>query len=179
MGFGERWIALIMMFVRTVKYSVIVNGNPCGIITPSRGIRQGDPISPYLFLICAEALSAMITRANGDERLTGVPTSKRGPRISHLFLVDDNLLFCRATLMQWNHLSSILKVYEEASGQKMNENKTAIFFSKNTTETDKEQIQGVAGIPTNHRYDTYLGLPALMGRSRTKAFKSITERVWK
>jgi hypothetical protein len=63
MGFGERWIGLIMMCVKTVRYSVIVNGNPCGLITPSRGIRQGDPISPYLFLICAEALSSLITRA--------------------------------------------------------------------------------------------------------------------
>jgi hypothetical protein len=179
MGFGERWIALIMMCIRTVKYSVIVNGNPCGIITPSRGIRQGDPISPYLFLLCAEVLSAMITRANGEGRLMGVPTSKRGPKISHLFFADDSLLFCRATLMQWNHLSSILKVYEETSGQKMNENKTAIFFSKNTTETDKEQIQWVARIPTNQRYDTYLGLPTLVGRSRTKAFKSIAKKVWK
>jgi hypothetical protein len=65
MGFGGRWIGLIMMCVKTVKYSVIVNGNPCGLITPSRAIRQGDPISPYLFLLYAEALSAMITRANG------------------------------------------------------------------------------------------------------------------
>jgi hypothetical protein len=149
MGFGERWITLIMMCVRTVKYSVIVNGNPCGLITLSWGIRHGDPISPYLFLLCAEALSAMITRANGDGRLMGVPTSKRGPEISHLFFADDSLLFCRATLMQWNHLSFILQLYEEASGQKMNANKTAIFFSRNTTVTDKEQIQEVARIPTN------------------------------
>ena len=179
MGFGERWIALIMMCVRTVRYSILVNGNPCGIITPSRGIRQGGPISPYLFLLCAEALSAMITRANGDGRLTGVPTSKRGPEISHLFFADDSLLFCRATLMQWNHLSAILQLYEEASRQKMNANKTTIFFSRNTAVTDKEQIKEVAGIPTNQRYDKYLGLPSLVGRSRMKAFKSITDRVWK
>jgi hypothetical protein len=83
-----------MMCVKTVKYSVIVNGNPCGLITPYRGIRQADPISPYLFLLYAEALSAMITRANGDGRLMGVPTSKRGPEISHLFFTDDSLLFC-------------------------------------------------------------------------------------
>jgi hypothetical protein len=130
MGFGERWIALVMMCVTSVKYSIIVNGNPCGLITPSRGIRQGDPISFYLFLLCAEALSALIVKANMDGRLKGVPTSKRGPEISHLFFADDSLLFCRANLVQWNHLSSILKLYEEASGQKMNANKTAIFYSK-------------------------------------------------
>ena len=70
-------------------------------------------------------------------------------------------------------------MYEEASGQKMNGNKTAIFSSRNTLEIDKEQIQAIAGIPTNQQYDTYLGLPALVGRSRVKAFKSITDKVWK
>ena len=76
-------------------------------------------------------------------------------------------------------MTSILQVYEGASRQKMNLNKTTIFFSRNTLDGDKEQIQVLAGIPTNQRYDTYLGLPALVGRSRTKAFKSIKERVWK
>jgi ribonuclease HI len=65
------------------------------------------------------------------------------------------------------------------SGQKMNHNKTALFFSKNTTEEDKAQILGIAGLPDNQRYDTYLGLPALVGKSRMAAFRSIIERVWK
>lgn len=80
---------------------------------------------------------------------------------------------------QWNHLASILHLYEGASGQKMNANKTAIFFSRNTPSDDKAQLQRLAGIPINQRYDTYLGLPALVGRSRTRAFKTIKERVWK
>jgi hypothetical protein len=118
MSFDGRWISLIMMCVKTVRYSILVNGTPCGLITPSKGIRQGDPISPYLFLICAEALSAMLTQANMDGRLNGVPTSKRGPILSQLFFADDSLLFCRANLCQWNHLTSILQMYEEASRQK-------------------------------------------------------------
>ena len=149
MGFGEWWIGLIMMCVKTVRYFVIVNGNPCGLITPPRGIRQGDPISLYLFLICTEALSAIITRANGEGRLTGIPTSRRWLTISHLFFADNNLLFCQANIVQWNHLSSVLQVYEEVSGQKMNANKTAIFFSRNTSVIDKDRIQEVARVPTN------------------------------
>jgi hypothetical protein len=85
MGFAPRWINLIMMCVTSVQYSVLVNGNLCGYITPTRGLRQGDPISPYLFLICAEALSAMVVKANTEDALLGVPTSKHGPQISHLF----------------------------------------------------------------------------------------------
>jgi hypothetical protein len=167
------------MCVKTVKYFVVVNGNPCGTIIPTRGISQWDPISPYLFLLCAEVLSALITKANRDGLLSGAPTSKRVPVMSNLFFADDNLLFCRSNLTQWNHLSSILQLYEGTSGQKMNSNKTVIFFSRNSSVDDKEQIQGVAAIPTDQRYDTYLGLPALVGRSRTKAFGSIKEKVWK
>jgi hypothetical protein len=73
----------------------------------------------------------------------------------------------------------ILQQYEIASCQKMNNNKTAIFFSSNTSEADKENIQRSARIPTIQRYDTYLGLPTLMGRSYMAAFKGIIERVWK
>jgi hypothetical protein len=72
----------------------------------------------------------MVEKANVEGYLIGVPTSKRGPRISHLFFADDSLLFCKSTLPQWNALSSLLWRYEEASGQRLNCNKMAIFFSK-------------------------------------------------
>jgi hypothetical protein len=174
MGFDERWICLVMMCVTTVKYSVVINGEPCGLITPTRGIRQGDPISPYLFLLCVEVLSSMVTKANRDGLLSRVPTSKRGPRISHLFFADDSLLFCRSNIAQWSNLTAILNSYERASGQKLNNSKTSIFFSKNTHLGDKKIILEFAGIPATSRYDKYLGLPAMVGRSRLKAFKSIT-----
>jgi hypothetical protein len=103
-GFEGRWIRLIMMCVTLAQYSVLVNGASCGHILPSRGIRQGDPIFPYLFLLCAEALSSMLTGANSDSLLSGIPTSKRGSHISHLFFADDILLFCKASTLQWNNL---------------------------------------------------------------------------
>jgi hypothetical protein len=96
MGFAPRWVQLIMMCVSTVKYAVVVNGNPSGYFQPTRGLRQGDPISPYLFLICAEVLSSMVSEANNKRLLTGVPTSKYGPRVSHLFFANDSLFFAGA-----------------------------------------------------------------------------------
>jgi hypothetical protein len=146
-GFAPRWISLIMMCVTTVKYVVLVNGNPYGSIIPSRGIRQGDPISPYLFILCAEALSAMIDKANIEGSITSVPTSKHGPRISHLFFADDYLLFCRSIISQWNYLANLLRRYEEASGQRLNCSKTGIFFSTNTPQAIIEEIVEVVGIP--------------------------------
>jgi hypothetical protein len=71
MGFAQRWIELIMMCVKIVQYAIVVNGQPCGAIKPRRGLRQGNPISPYSFLLCAKVLSSMITKANGEDFLMG------------------------------------------------------------------------------------------------------------
>jgi hypothetical protein len=178
MGFSERWIRLIMECIRTVSYSVIVNGQAVGNIKPTRGIRQGDPLSPYLFLICAEALSSMLSRAESKGVIIGVPTSKKGPRLSHLFFADDSLLFCKANLVEWRRLMRLLEDYEAASGQKLNKEKTSIFFSRNTSEEKKDEISRLSGLSATQCYEKYLGLPTMVGRSKYKAFKSIKDRVW-
>jgi exonuclease III len=86
LGFQERWVDLIMTCVRTVTYSVLINGRPFGHIRPSRGIRQGDPLSPYLFILCAEGLSTLIHKAKREGKITGIPVAKGGTKITHLFL---------------------------------------------------------------------------------------------
>lgn len=86
---------------------------------------------------------------------------------------------CRASLERWKKLTEILRDYERASGQRLNRSKTAIFFSRNTPTDIREKIVEVSGIPSSQSYDTYLGLPALVGKSRTTTFQSINERVWK
>lgn len=63
MGFDEKWIALIMECVETMSYSILVNGQPGKKIFPSRGIRQGGQFSPYLFILCAKGLSALMDKS--------------------------------------------------------------------------------------------------------------------
>ena len=79
LGFAEQWKKLVMMCVCTANYAVLVNGSPLGRIFPTKGIRQGDPISPYLFLLCAEALSSLLTQADESGLIVWIPMSKRGP----------------------------------------------------------------------------------------------------
>ena len=98
MGFAPNWIKLVMMCVTSVHYAVLVNGTSSGRILPTRGIRQGDPISPYLFLICTEALSLLLPKADREGEIGGVLTSRRGLRLNHLFFANDSLLFYRADL---------------------------------------------------------------------------------
>ena len=71
MGFNDKWIKLLMLCVTTVSYSILVNGEPKGLIHPSRGIRQGDPISPFLFLLCTEGLHGLISKAAGQGDIRG------------------------------------------------------------------------------------------------------------
>jgi hypothetical protein len=93
MGFHQKWIGLMVECISTVSYSILVNGEPHGNIQPSRGLRQGDPLSPYLFLLCAERLHSHIKKAESNGDIQGVSLCRGGPKITHLFFADDKLLF--------------------------------------------------------------------------------------
>jgi hypothetical protein len=177
LGFAPRWVGLIMKCVSTVTYSIIVNGQPAGLIKPTRGLRQGDPLSPYLFLLCAEVLSSQFQQAERVGLLRGVPTSSKGPRLNHLSFADDCLLFCKASVSEWQVLTRILDEYEKASGQRLNKDKTLVFFSRNTSVGCRSELINLIGIPASTRYDQYLGLPTLVGKSRVREFQNIVDRV--
>ena len=89
MGFHDMWVKTMMGCVSSVTYSIKINGQSRGHIIPTRGICQGDPLSPFLFLFCVEGLSAIIRKAVEIGLLSGVAASQGGPKISHLFFVDD------------------------------------------------------------------------------------------
>ncbi|KAK2409029.1 hypothetical protein QL285_044487 [Trifolium repens] len=123
-GFSQQWISWIMLCVETVDYSVIFNGSTIGPIVPGRGLRQGDPLSPYLLILCAEGLSALIKKAEDRGDLHGVKICRNAPIISHLLFADDCFLFFRAAESEALVLKNILTIYEQASGQAINMQKS-------------------------------------------------------
>ena len=166
MGFNEGWIRLIMRCISSVSYSIIINGDTFGNVVPSRGLRQGDPFSPYLFLLCAEGLSALLHDPAKNQLLNGISLGRGCPKNTHLFFIDDSLLFCKANSEECEKLKETLEKYEAASGQKVNSDKSFIYFSPNTTQELKEIIFNILGPMQDSRHNKYLGLPSIIGRSK-------------
>ena len=168
-----------MQCISTVSYSVIINGEAYGYITPSRGLRPGDPLSLGLFLLWAKGFSMLIHQVARHQALNGVSICRGYPSIIHIFFANDSLLFCKANVQECNELMSILGVYESALGQKINPNKSLVFFSPSTLSATRDEILNSLGPMQESRYKKYLGLPSLIGKSKSQVFAKIKERVGK
>lgn len=145
-GFHHIWIKWIMECISTVSYSYLINDSPRGKVLPRREIRQGDSLSPYIFILCSEILSGLCKRAQKDGSLQGLRVSRPSPKINHLLFVDDTMFFCKTNNRSIEALKQVLKDYESASGQCINKEKSAITFSKKAPQDLKKQSKGQ---PTN------------------------------
>lgn len=177
MGFPEVWISLVMKCVTSVTFSVRVNGVFSDEFKPSRGLRQGDPISPYLFLICSEGLSCMLKNIGPQYVSRGVRVSRHAPWISHLLFADDCLIFTQASKRGADRVATILDEYHRGSGQLVNKNKSAIFFSPNCDDKDRRVVHTSLQIGTEALGERYLGLPTAAERGATDAFNYVPARM--
>ena len=177
MGFGSRWLSWMKWCISTAYFSVLINGSPTGFFPSSRGLRQGDPLSPYLFVIDMEAFNCMINRAVDGNYLSGSRVANgRGEdlSISHLLYADDTLIFCEADLDQLKFLSWILMWFEAMSGLKVNLAKSEIIPigpMTNLVELASELGCKIGSFPTS-----YLGLPLGAKHKALGVWDSIEER---
>lgn len=129
-GFSDKWISFISRCVLTGKFNVMMNGDSIDFISLNRGLRQSDPISPYLFLLVQNALSLLI---NAMVRCKVVRASKvrRLVLFYHIYSLQTTLIFSEATVKKAANYLDILQGYEAVSGQFINFEKSEIFFSPN------------------------------------------------
>ncbi|KAL0453569.1 UNVERIFIED_CONTAM: hypothetical protein Slati_1335000 [Sesamum latifolium] len=177
-GFHSKFIDLIMLCVTTVSYSFLLNGEEFGLLQPGRCLRQGDPLSPYLFLFCAEAFSSFVSQAERNGELQGVAISRYAPRVSHLLFADNTLIFCQATSNAMACIKRLLESLERALGLKINLEKSAMVFSINVSSTARENLAAILGVTVEERHAKYLGLPTIIGRSKREVFDSVKDRIW-
>ena len=145
MGFHEIWIGWVLKCITTVSYSILINGEAHGNISPTKGLRQGDLLSSYLFLLCMEAFSALINDASNRQKLNGVSICRGCPSVTHLFFVNDSLLFCKAERREVSKLLEILELNKAASRQKINTENSSVTFSHNTSLETRNEVLGILG----------------------------------
>lgn len=155
-GFSPDFVLLIMHCLSTVRFSVLIKGEPKGSFSSSRGIRQGDPLSPYLFILCAEGLSQMIHHTTSINRLSGISFGPYCPIISHLLFADDSLIFLKAFESESSYLKGLLVAYGRASSQCINFSKSALLFSPNVHIERQKFLQTILGVQLVPNLGTYL-----------------------
>jgi hypothetical protein len=157
-GFDKIWVNWILKLTSSAFFSILVNGVPSQPFSPTRGIRQGDPLSPFLFVLMVEGLGCYIKATILEGSLLGLPLHNIQPAPSHNQFVDDTLLMNTPTAREANKLNSILSDFVEASGMALNLDKSKLYFF-NTSIVVQNHVSRLLGIPKSSLPSNYLGIP--------------------
>ena len=179
LGFSDTWVRWIMACVSSVRYSIRFNGVLSEPFQPTRGLRQGDPLSPYLFLFVADALSVVLQKEIGLGRVEELKVSRNAPGISHLLFADDALLFFRANAEQAGRTKQVLQLFQSGTGQLLSPAKCSILARETLQEEVQEQIRHILGVVRVDFDAKYLGLPTPDGRQKAERFQPIKDRLAK
>ncbi|CAN6703250.1 unnamed protein product [Malus baccata var. baccata] len=177
LGFPPLFCSWIKECISTVSFSVLINGSPTGFFRPNRGLRQGDPLSPFLFLLCTEGLSMLIRRSLERGSLHGFKISPTGVPLTHLFFADDSVVFGNASVEEAESIVEILQTYARGFGQVINRAKSSVFFGAKTPKCQKAKIVNSLGIQSKLGFGKYLGLQADFGHSKKAVFAEIRNKI--
>lgn len=166
-----------MKCVSSASFNVLWDGDKSDHFTPSRGIRQGDPLSPYLFAISMERLTHMIDEADRNNVWCPLKAGRIGHGISHLLFEDDLLIFTEASISQMDRVLDVLNSFCSASGHNINRAKASIFFSKNMNPNVRYSIVERSGFTLADGIGRYLGALFPNGRRKKNNFKGIINRM--
>jgi hypothetical protein len=179
LGFAPRWVNWIMACVTTVSYKVKFNGTLLDSFSPSRGLRQGDPLSPFLFLFVADGLSALLQKEVENQTIEPVKICRRAPGISHLLFADDTLLFFKAKQEQAHKVKEVLEKYANSTGQLINPSKCSIMFGASCPGEVREEVKAILQVVQESFETKYLGLPTPEGRMNKGKFQSLQAKLAK
>uniref|UniRef100_A0A2N9I593 Reverse transcriptase domain-containing protein n=1 Tax=Fagus sylvatica TaxID=28930 RepID=A0A2N9I593_FAGSY len=178
MGFGSKWIQWIRTCISTVRFSIMVNGSPSGFFESSRGIRQGDPLSPLLFLLIMEVLSRMLHRTEEAGLITGFKAGSHqgeGISVSHLLFADDTIVFCDADREQLLHLRMVLTCFEAVTGLGVNMGKSELVPVG--TVPHLQHLAEILCCRTGTLPLSYLGLPLGASFKASSIWNPILEKI--
>ncbi|KAL0300290.1 UNVERIFIED_CONTAM: hypothetical protein Scaly_3051900 [Sesamum calycinum] len=161
--FPNRFIAWVEQCITTASFSISLNGTIHGFFTSTRGLRQGDPISPYLFVLVMESLHLLIKHKIQNDDIFQHHWRCKELGIINLCFADDLLLFCKADIHSATVLHDILQNFGVLSGLHANAQKSQVLFSKSATQV-QQQIQSIFGFPQGTLPVRYLGVPLITSK---------------
>lgn len=171
--------SVISACISTASMSINWNGSNTDQFSSTRGLRQGDPISPYLFVLSLERLGHKIQQAVHEGSWKALPFGRQGPKISHLFFADDLVLVAEASMDQVGVIRDILDEFCAASGQKVNLGKSQVFFLDNVGAVQGTRLSGLLGIAETKDLGRYLGVPLLHHRASKQHYSFLLDRMRK
>lgn len=176
-GFSENWVGRIIQCVIESSMSVLWNGEKTEAFKPKRGLRQGDLLSPYLFVFCLERLCHLIEFVIAAKEWKPISVSRGGPKLSHICFADDLILFAEASISQIRVIRKFLERFCVASGQKVSLEKSKIYFSNNVSRELGKLISDESGIKSTKDLGKYFGMPILQKRINKETFREMLEKV--
>ncbi|XP_026428945.1 uncharacterized protein LOC113324878 [Papaver somniferum] len=174
-GFSKDWRTIIYQCISITIVLIRLNGSIFQSYTPTRGLRQGDPLSPYLFIISIEYLVISLMHAEARNLLRGIQVVKNSISANHLLFADDCILFFHADYSSINQVQSCLQNFSNISGQLINFSKSSAFVTSDLSDDAKRDIKNKLRFKQLSSSDKYLGLPILLGKSKTSSFRPIQD----
>ena len=162
--------------ISSTRFHILWNATPFSEVVPSLGVRQGDSLSSYLFILCLEWLSIKLEEAVCGKLIHPINFRAR-LRLLHLFFADDIFLFTKATIRDCKNLCQILQKFCDSSGQLMSVTKLRLWFSLSTPRRIKEQVAGIFGIPTTDRIGPYPDTPIFTSRRTAQSYQYLVDNI--
>jgi hypothetical protein len=175
--FPPSWIDLILSCISSSSLAILVNGERLEDFAPSRGIRQGDPLSPNIFILCMKYLAYLICDEADKGNWTGVKTLRDGTSFTHLFFADDLILFAKATKKNCTTINRVLDAFCSASGQKVDLDKSKIFLPQYLDHSRFGFLESELGLKISKSFGKYLGVSILVDGRDKRAFDFILDKI--
>ena len=166
-----------MSCISSSNLSVLVNRERLNYFLPSRGIRQRDPLSPYIFILCMEYLARLILCKVDAHSWSGIRTSRDGPTFSHIFFADDLILFAKATKRNCLTIKNTLDKFCSLSEQKIILSKSKIYFSPHTSLDNISTAERELSMRACSNFVKYLGVSILTSKRNTRAFNFLIDKL--